>query len=68
MNILETERLLIRQFTAEDASFILELLNDPAFIQNIGDRNVRTLEEAQAYIRNGPATAQRDTRSNPQKK
>lgn len=54
MDILETERLLIRPLTAEDADFILELLNDPAFIQNIGDKNVRSLDDARAYIRNGP--------------
>jgi len=57
MNVLETERLLIRQFNTEDADFILELLNDPSFIKNIGDRNVRTLEDAQAYLRKGPMTS-----------
>lgn len=54
MAILETERLLLRQLETDDASFILELLNEPSFIQNIGDRNVRTLEDACAYIVNGP--------------
>ena len=54
MTILETERLFLRQLTTDDAGFILELLNDPAFIQNIGDRKVRTLEEACSYILNGP--------------
>ena len=57
MNVLETERLLIRQLNAADAGFILELLNDPFFIQNIGDRNVRTLEDARAYILNGPVVS-----------
>lgn len=54
MKILETERLILRQFSSEDAEFILELLNEPSFIQNIGDRNVHTLEDAQAYMSNGP--------------
>ena len=54
MKILETERLLLRQFSAEDAEFILELLNEPSFIQNIGDRGVRSLAEANSYILNGP--------------
>ena len=54
MTILETERLFLRQLTTDDAGFILELLNDSAFIQNIGDRKVRTLEEACSYILNGP--------------
>ena len=57
MNILETERLILRQFTTEDAGFILDLLNEPSFIQNIGDRGVRTLEGASAYILNGPVAS-----------
>ncbi|RPJ29381.1 MAG: N-acetyltransferase [Chloroflexi bacterium] len=54
MRILETERLLLCRFSNEDAEFILELLNEPSFIQNIGDRGVRTLAEAGAYLLNGP--------------
>ena len=50
MKILETDRLILRQFTADDAEFILELVNEPSFIQNIGDRGVRTLEDARSYI------------------
>lgn len=57
MNILETERLFLRQFSAEDAEFILELVNEPSFIQNIGDRGVHTLDDARAYISNGPAAS-----------
>ena len=41
----------------EDAAFILELLNDPSFIQNIGDRMVRTIEDACSYIVNGPVAS-----------
>ena len=54
MNVLETERLNLRQLDASDAAFILELLNDPSFLQNIGDRGVRTLEDAVRYILEGP--------------
>jgi RimJ/RimL family protein N-acetyltransferase len=54
MRILETERLIIRHLTQDDAKFILELLNEPAFIRNIADRGVRTIQDAQAYIQNGP--------------
>lgn len=54
MNILETERLTLRQLTADDAAFILELVNEPSFIQNIGDRGVRTLSDAVNYIETGP--------------
>ncbi len=57
MNVLETERLLLRQFSADDAAFILELVNEPSFIQNIGDRGVRTLADANSYILNGPVTS-----------
>ncbi|AZU60229.1 GNAT family N-acetyltransferase [Neobacillus mesonae] len=54
MKILETERLILRLQTNDDADFILELLNDPSWLQYIGDRGIRTLEDARAYILNGP--------------
>lgn len=59
MHILETERLRLRPLTAEDAAFILELLNEPSFIQNIADKGVRTLDDARAYIANGPVASYR---------
>jgi RimJ/RimL family protein N-acetyltransferase len=57
MNILETERLALRQFTPDDAPFIFELVNEPSFIQNIGDRGVRSLEDAKRYIEMGPVSS-----------
>jgi ribosomal-protein-alanine N-acetyltransferase len=57
VKILETERLVLRQLTPDDAEFILELLNDPFFIRNIGDRNVQTIEDACSYILNGPVAS-----------
>jgi RimJ/RimL family protein N-acetyltransferase len=54
LNVIETERLTLRQFTAEDAGFILALVNEPSFIQNIGDRGVRTAADAVNYLENGP--------------
>lgn len=57
MKIFETERLLLRQLSTGDADFILELLNEPSFIQNIGDRGVRTLADANQYIMNGPVAS-----------
>lgn len=54
MPILETERLSLRLLTTDDAPFILELLNDPAFLRFIGDKGVRTLEDARQYILQGP--------------
>jgi len=47
---ITTDRLLITRFTIEDTPFVFELLNTPAWIQNIGDRGVRTLEDARSYI------------------
>lgn len=54
MNILETERLALRHLNSADAEFILELLNQPSFIKNIGDKGVRTNADAVRYIQNGP--------------
>ncbi|ASI78833.1 MULTISPECIES: GNAT family N-acetyltransferase [Bacillus cereus group] len=54
MIVLETERLTLRWLDIKDAPFILELVNDPAWIQFIGNKGVRTLEDATNYIVNGP--------------
>ncbi len=59
MNILETERLMLRRLAAGDAAFILELLNEPAFLENIGDRGARTLADARRYIAKGPVASYR---------
>jgi RimJ/RimL family protein N-acetyltransferase len=50
-NVIETERLRLREMSESDAPFMLELLNDPDFKHFIGDRGVRTLEDAARYIR-----------------
>jgi RimJ/RimL family protein N-acetyltransferase len=50
MAVLSTQRLELKQLGASDAPFMLELLNDPAFIANIGDRGVRNVEDAARYI------------------
>ncbi|MBV9522649.1 MAG: GNAT family N-acetyltransferase [Alphaproteobacteria bacterium] len=55
MNVLETDRLILRRLGVEDAAFILELVNEPAWLRFIGDKGVKTLEDARAYIANGPA-------------
>src|SRR5689334_11498954 len=49
-----TERLTLRKLTLADAPFIFRLVNDPDFLVYIGDRGVRTLEDAGRYIQNGP--------------
>lgn len=58
-DIVRTERLRLRLLHRGDAAFYLELLNDPAFIEHIGDRGVRTLADAERSIENGPVTMQR---------
>ena len=52
--ICETERLRVCRFSLDDAAFILRLLNEPSFIRHIADKGVRTLDDARAYLRNGP--------------
>ena len=53
-NAFETDHLILCHLTTEDAAFILELLNDPGWLRFIGDRGVRTLDDARRYILNGP--------------
>jgi RimJ/RimL family protein N-acetyltransferase len=53
MNVLETERLILRHQTVDDAEFVFTLVNDPSWLRFIGDRGVRTLEDARDYIRKG---------------
>ncbi len=50
-SILETERLILHPVKMEDAAFILELYNSPNFIKFIGDRKLRTVEDAENYIK-----------------
>lgn len=52
--IAATERLELVHLTVEDAPFILELVNDPAWLRFIGDRGVHTLAQAVVYLQNGP--------------
>jgi len=52
--ILETPRLVLREFTHEDDAFVLRLLNEPSWLRFIGDRGVRTLPDARRYLDDGP--------------
>lgn len=56
MRVLDTDRLVIRRLSLEDAPFILELVNEPSWLRFIGDRGVRNLEDARRYLENGPLT------------
>ena len=51
MNSYETDRLILKPAEEQDADFFLGLYNMPSFIQYIGDRNLRTKEDAENYIK-----------------
>jgi RimJ/RimL family protein N-acetyltransferase len=51
--ILETERLLLVEFTPDDATFIIELLNSEGWLKYVGNRNINTTEDAIKYLQNG---------------
>jgi RimJ/RimL family protein N-acetyltransferase len=55
--VFETDRLVIRRLTVDDSPFILRLLNEPSFLQHIGDRGVRNLADAKQYILTGPVAS-----------
>jgi len=48
----ETERLILRPTSEEDSEFLVALLNTPKWLKYIGDRNVRSVEDAKAYVTN----------------
>ncbi|MFN0278449.1 MAG: GNAT family N-acetyltransferase [Pyrinomonadaceae bacterium] len=61
MKILETERLALRELdSAIDAEFIFELLNTPKFLKYIGDRGVRSADQAREFIENRYLQSYRD--------
>lgn len=60
MKIAETERLLISKLSLEDAPFFLELVNSPNWLKYIGDRNLKTVKDAENYLSNGTLKSYRD--------
>ena len=50
---IETQRLGLRRLTLEDAALMLAIWNDPAFIRHVGDRGIRTLDEARTAMGEG---------------
>jgi RimJ/RimL family protein N-acetyltransferase len=54
MQVLATERLLLRRLDLDDAAFILKLVNEPSWLRFIGDKGVRDLDGARDYLRSGP--------------
>jgi RimJ/RimL family protein N-acetyltransferase len=60
MQIAETARLRVRTATTDDAAFFYALVNDPAFIEHIGDKGIRSLDEAQHALLTGPIAMQEE--------
>jgi RimJ/RimL family protein N-acetyltransferase len=58
--ILDTERLALRELNENDVSFILELLNTDGWLKYIGDKNVKTEDQAREYLINGPIKSYKD--------
>ena len=57
MKVIETERLVLRRLNADDAEFIVKLLNQPSFLRFIGDKEVRNNVDAVRYIQTGPVAS-----------
>lgn len=47
---IETDRLIIRKYTSEDAPFIFKLMNSEGWLKNIGNRNINSLADAEHYL------------------
>lgn len=60
MKSIETERLIICQLSKEDSEFILKLLNSPGWLKFIGNKNIKTISDAENYIINGPVKSYSD--------
>lgn len=58
--VVETERLILRKFTLQDAPFVLNLVNTPTWLRFIGDRNVHSIEDAERYLLNGSLKSYRE--------
>lgn len=50
---LETDRLVLRRLTLADAELMLAVWNDPAFLEHVGDRGIRTVAQAQTTLADG---------------
>ena len=50
---IDTERLELCRLTLDDAGLMLAIWNDPAFIRFVGDRGIRTIDEARVALEEG---------------
>ena len=60
MSAIETERLQLRKLVLADAAFILKLVNQPGWLENIGDKQVNNLTDAENYLSQGPLKSYRE--------
>lgn len=51
MVIAETGRLVISEISIKEASFFVQLMNTPGFLKYVGDRNIKTKKDAEAYLK-----------------
>lgn len=58
--VSQSRRIILRELTADDAAFILELVNDPDWLRFIGDREIGDLAAARRYIIDGPVISYRE--------
>ena len=57
MKVAETKRLILAKITIKDGPFILELMNTPGWLKYVGDRHIKTVEQAENYIKNNQLKA-----------
>lgn len=60
--IFQSARLSVREFTPDDALFIVRLVNTPGWLEFIGDKKIRTPDDALGYLTNGPFESYRKFR------
>ena len=58
MQVCSTNRLILRHITIKDGAFYLKLVNEPSWIEHIGDRKIHDLQQAENALRNGPIASQ----------
>lgn len=49
-----TDRLQLRRLTLDDVDLMLNVWNDPAFVRYVGDRGIRTIDDARQAMQEGP--------------
>ena len=60
MSVLETDRLILTELKTKDAEFIHKLYNDQNFITYIGDKGIRSAQDAINFINTGPKQSYKD--------